>query len=436
MTARRRLLAAAGALLVLALVARVGVVLVTPNVEAANDAADYIRHAESIADGNGYPPSDISPGGESAYRPPAWPHVLGGAFALTGPGVTEGRLTQALVGTAVVALAGLVALQLWGAGVALLTLALAALYPPLVLGGSGLLSEPLFAALVLAALAAILRFRQARGMRWAAIAGALAGLAILTRTNGALLLLPLAVAAWGHPRLSWQAARAPAVVLACAALAVTPWTIRNALTFDELVPVAAQAGITLAGTYNDTSRSDQRFPAAWRPPNLDPANAALIERTRRAGEPAVDDALGDAAREYAFDRPGYVAEVAWRNSLRVLGLGGTAFDRQAMAFELGLGSRWSDLGTLGFFVFAALALIGAFTAAARRAPWWIWAVPLLTVAAVVAITASQRFRYPADPFVAMLAALAVDAALTRRRASRSPRPARALPASPARSGPS
>jgi 4-amino-4-deoxy-L-arabinose transferase-like glycosyltransferase len=436
MTVSGRWLAVAGALLAVALAARVGVVVLTPNVVAANDAADYIQHAESIAAGNGYPPSTISPGGETAYRPPGWPHMLGAAFAIAGDGLTEARIANAVVGTALVALAGLVAFQLWGAAVGLVALGVAAVYPPLVVGSAGALSEPLFAALVLAALAAVLRFRHVRALRWAALAGLLAGLAILTRANGVVLMLPLAVAAWRSPLRSWGAVRAPAVVVACAALAVAPWTIRNALTLDELIPVAAQGGITLAGTYNETSRTDSRFPAAWRVPNADPAYARLIERTRDRGEPAVNDALGDAAREHARDHPGYVAEVIWRNSLRVLGLGGAEYNDLATVSELGLGPRWSDFATYGFFAFAALALLGAFTRAARRAPWWVWAVPLLTVLAIVAITASQRFRYPADPFIAMLAALALDAALARRRAARVPRHAPSQPASPAPSAPS
>jgi 4-amino-4-deoxy-L-arabinose transferase-like glycosyltransferase len=435
--ATRRVVAVVGALLLVALAARVGVVLATSDVQVANDGVDYVRHAGSIAAGNGYPPSEIATGNQpSAYRPPAWPYLLGGAFALAGREVQTGRLTQALVGTALVALAGLVAFQLWGSAVALLTLAVGAIYPPLVIGASTLLSEPLFVVFELGALAAILHFRRVERLRWTAAAGALVGLAILTRTNGAVLLLPLAVAAWGSPRLSWRAARAPAIAFACAALAVAPWTIRNAIEFDEFIPVAAQGGITLAGTYNDASRNDPRFPGAWRPPNLDPAVAALIDRTRAEGEPAVNDALGGEAREYALDHPGYVAEVVWLNTLRVLALDGSDYNRQSTAAEYGLGPRWSDLATYGFFVFGAIALIGMLTPAARRAPWWVWATPLLAIAAILFASSTQRFRQPLDPFIAMLAALAFNAALARRRANRAARPARARPASPAPFDPS
>ena len=102
----------------------------------------------------------------------------------------------------------------------------------------------------------------------------------------------------------------------------------------------------------------------------------------------------------------------------MLGLGGSDFDRQATAAELDLGPSWSDVLTYSFFAFALLAVAGALTAAARSAPGWVWAIPVLMVAGVVAVSASQRFRLPADPFVVMLAALAISAALARFRGRR------------------
>lgn len=416
-------------LLMVAIVARLGVVLATPDFEPINDAASYVEHAESISAGNGYPRSSIVPGDQpTAYTPPGWPYLLGGVFALVGDDVKAARVAQAvLVGVTGVALAALVAFQLWGTAAGLLALGLAAVYPPLVLSASGLLSEPLFVALELGSVAAVLALRRSGRLGWAAAAGALAGLAVLTRSNGAVLLLPLALAAWGRPALPprpagkpsrLHAARAPAVLLACAALTVAPWTIRNAVVFDEFIPVASQAGITASGTYNETSRTDPRFPGAWRPPNVDPANARLIARSRADGEPALDDALGDAAMEYALDRPGYVAEVAWRNSLRVVGLGGSDYNRQATAAEFDLGPGWSDLVTYGAIPFALLAAAGCATAAARRTPRWVWAVPLLMLATCVLLSATQRFRQPADPFLVMLAALGASAILGRIAAGR------------------
>lgn len=399
----------------LALALRAGVVLATPGWEPINDAADYARHARSIAAGKGYPPTAVPGGGPTALRPPAYPYLLGGVFAVSTDNVEAGRFLQVLLGVAAVALAGLIALRVWGAAAGVLTLALAAVYPPLIVGTAALAVEPLFLVLELGAVAAILAFRRGERPAWAVAAGILAGLAILTRSNGAVLVLPLALAAWGHPRRSWRAARMPALVVACAALTVAPWTLRNALTFDRLIPVSTQDGFTLSGTYNATSDGDVRYPAAWRPANADPHYARLIERHSDSSEPELNDVLRSAALRYAGDHPGYLAKVAWHNSLRLLSLGGREFNEAVTGADLGLGPRWRGALDYGFAPFALLAVAGCLTAAARRAPPWLWLVPVLMLAGVVLINASPRFRAPADPFVAMLAALAISAGLARLR---------------------
>ena len=64
-----------------------------------------------------------------------------------------------------------------------------------------------------------------------------------------------------------------------------------------------------------------------------------------------------------------------------------------------------------FWIFAVLAVIGAFTQRARAAPLWFWAVPLLMYLSVVfLVVETPRYRTAIDPFIVLLAALA----LTRR----------------------
>ena len=40
-------------------------------------------------------------------------------------------------------------------------------------------------------------------------------------------------------------------------------------------------------------------------------------------------------------------------------------------------ATFADIGVVNFWIVAVLAIIGAFTRAARRAPWALWTVPLL-----------------------------------------------------------
>ena len=180
----------AAAILFAALAIRIVFVLATPHYTLVHDALDYQHHAVSIADGHGFA---LSYGRPTAFRPPAYPIFLAAVYAVTGPDVEWGRIANAFVGTGIVALIGLIAFQLWGRRVALIALALGAVYIPLILVGQSIMSEPLFVLCLLGAIACVL---QSTRWPWVVAAGVLMGLAILGRANAIILLLPLAAAVW------------------------------------------------------------------------------------------------------------------------------------------------------------------------------------------------------------------------------------------------
>jgi 4-amino-4-deoxy-L-arabinose transferase-like glycosyltransferase len=428
----------AAVLVLLALAVRVAGAIGAAGEPLPFDAQDFDRHARSIASGHGYPEAVHARGGPSALRPPAFPLLLSGAYALRGgvdappgwreyfaPGyridqgsVDAGRLLQALIGTAVAALVGLIAFQLFGRRVGLVALAVAAVYPPSIVLGLTLLSDPLFVMFELAALAAALRARAAgtHTLRWALGAGLLAGLAWLTRSNGYVLLLPLALLVWtARPRLRWRALAAPAAVVLAAIVVIAPWTVRNAVVMDALIPVSDNDGYTLAGTYNESARTDADFHGGWRPAQADPAYARLVATT--TGELDQSRTLGRAARRFIADHPGYVAEVGACNSLRLAFLAWLACGDSG---DVTLGYRGEEMvghvvawgAVAGFAVVAALALLGAFTRAARAAPRAVWLVPVVLWSAVF-VLAANRFRAPLEPFLIVLAALALVAAFDR-----------------------
>ena len=65
-----------------------------------------------------------------------------------------------------------------------------------------------------------------------------------------------------------------------------------------------------------------------------------------------------------------------------------------------------------------LAVIGAFDRRARAAPLWVWAVPLLMYLSVVfLVVETPRYRTAIDPFIVLLAALAVTRVYARWRPS-------------------
>jgi len=409
------------AILAVALILRLAVVGATWDYRPATDAADFHRHAVSIVEGEGYPDSDIAAGGgETAFRPPAYPVFLASVYEVTGPKVNAARLVQSLLGVLTVALIGLIALRLWGRRVALIALGLAAIYPALAISDSALISEPLFLPLELGALAAVVENRRSpHRYRWLLLAGALAGLLTLTRSNGVVLLLPLALAVWQAPRLSRRALAAPAMLVALALLVVAPWTIRNAVAMDSFVPVSTQAGYAAAGTYNETSRDDPTYPAAWRPPNLVNDFDDVFASGSRLDEVEASAELRQRAADYLSNHPDYLLEVGYWNTVRLFDLTGTGFGKFAAGF-VGLDPSLAEVGILSFYPTAVLALIGAFTTAARRSPLYVWLFPVLIVISVVLISGSSRYRTPVEPFLVLLAALAVDAGWRRWRPIRTP----------------
>ena len=431
-------------LVLLAVVVRLGYVAATPDYLPVHDDHDYDRLACAIVGGHGYPrvgpatpedgcgpmPASAAPTGRSggtlsdrtAFRPPGYPAFLAGVYAVAEPLTdrrwTAARVAQALLGALAAALIGLVAGLIWGRPLGLLALGLAAVYLPLVTLGGSLVSETLFVTLELGAVAAVLwRPRARHPRRWLVAAGVLAGLATLTRTNGPFLLIPLMAAVWWQtPRLSARALAAPMGLLAVAAVTIAPWTVRNALAMDALIPVNAEAGSAVIGTYNDSARNDERRPGAWRLPRHVPEARALLDA--RLSEPARQRRLLGAGLRYMAEHPLYVLEVAGRNTLRLAGLTGREWWRFS-GRTVGMTARAADASAYCFFAFAVLALAGALSGAARRAPAWFWVVPLLLLAGAVVIVGETRFRAPVDPFVVILTALGVARVADRLRGRRS-----------------
>ncbi|HEY7075439.1 MAG TPA: glycosyltransferase family 39 protein, partial [Solirubrobacteraceae bacterium] len=454
---------AAAALLLIALAVRLLAVAATPHYAPGpgKDDRDYDRHACWVAL-HGVPPARLPPfpagpgscaataaaaahrGLATAYRPPLWPVVLGGAYALDpAHRWTAGRLLGAAIGTVAVGLTGAIAAEVWGAGVGLAALALAAVFLPLVLDGMSLISEPLFVIFELAAALCVLRHRRARTLRWAVAAGVLVGLASLTRSTGPVLALALLAGLW--PR--W---RAMAAFAAAAVLVVAPWTIRNAHVLHAFVPISTETGVTLLGTYNDAARTLPGCAGCWVLLREHPQTRPLARRIRVLDELGRERLADRQVRSFLARHPLYPLRVAWGNTLRLLELGGAKRTRFG-ATTIDVPPRAAIWAARELWLVCALALIGlaaglwrrrprlagarrrpapeapvaaprgrppAPTAGAslRRAPGWLVALPVvLWLFTALVQSETPRFRAPLDPFLLIAAALGL-AALSRAAA--------------------
>jgi 4-amino-4-deoxy-L-arabinose transferase-like glycosyltransferase len=175
------------------------------------------------------------------FHPPAYVYFLGAAFTLTGS-LLAVQYLQCLVGALLVPALGLVGRSGFGERAGLWAAGLAAFYPELVWFAAHFWAETLFATLLwwgFERLAAA----DARGSSAAALlAGAIFGLAILTRET-VLYFVPLA-ALW----LAWRrpgGLRRAALLLAASLAVLAPWTLRNYLVFDAFVPVSTAGALNL-----------------------------------------------------------------------------------------------------------------------------------------------------------------------------------------------
>ncbi len=413
------------AIVLIALLIRVAAIAGDDGFKPANDSLEYDYYARSIAAGDGLPRSGyLLYGGPTAIHGPGYPFLLGGVYALTGDSVTAGRLAGAALGALVVLLLYLLTMRIWGRRVGLVAAAMAAVFPPLVLASRDLWSEPLFLVLELTALLCVVNFRRSGGLlRWAAAAGAICGLAALTRNIGVAVLVATALGVWTiRPRFRPRALAAPALVVACAALVILPWVVRNADAFGRFIPLTTGAGVNAGGVYNQESYADGDSHGGWRFTQQVPEYKALFV-TPGLDEADVDQALRRDVRRFAWEHPGYVAEATAWNLLRLFEIaGGSVVDQHGNPVVPPQSGSGTDVAEqIALALAAALALVGVVAILRSRpgsassgdrgppriprGPLYLWLLPILILLTTAPIGGLPRYRIPIDPFLLILAAI-------------------------------
>ena len=214
------------------------------------DAAAYATIAANLDRGEGFTLGSEATQPASNYSP-GLPLLAAGVYAVTG-GVHErtARLLLALLGTLAVLFTYLIGRRLSGPGAGLIGAAAIAIYPALLEYQGMLMGEPLAGTLLSAAVLAVLWAGSSRA-RWL-VPGALFGLLALVRPEylGVALLVSLVVFA-KDIRAEWRRSLLRAALLLIGvAVVVVPWTVRNAIVLDRLVPISTGGGqVLFAGTY-------------------------------------------------------------------------------------------------------------------------------------------------------------------------------------------
>ena len=368
------------------------------------DALTYHEAAVSIATGHGHPDRVF-------WQPPGYSYFLALLYGISGsPNLLVPRIVQALFGAASSVLTAWIGAKHFGARAGLVAGYVVAFYGMLIYFDGELLATSLTIVLQLAAVALAVRaLDTVKPDRVWVAAGLVAGLAsVVTATS---LVIAGAIAAVARRRF-WA-------VLAGAAVAIAPATLRNVTHGGEFVPISSNAGINLyIGNNPEYDRT-----VGIRPDRV------WLEFTKEPFAHGVTTQSG--ASQYWMSRVirwvthDPVAFAALQVKKLHLFLGGDEIYRNQAIYPA---RRYSPvLGVLLWkipglaFPFGLLAPIGIVGLAVswKRAPL-LALVMVLYAASVLAFFIAARYRVPLVPYLAIFAtggALWFRTASTVRRAS-------------------
>jgi 4-amino-4-deoxy-L-arabinose transferase-like glycosyltransferase len=317
---------------------------------------------------------------------------------------------QALVGTLLVGVTALLAGALLGRQAALLAGAAAAVYPEFLAYSHYLWSTLLFAALLSGGLLLLWRAREAAAWGPWAAAGAVFGLAALTREEAlpvAAVCCGAVVLTAGPGRRAARAGRAALLVVAMLAT-IAPWTLRNERELGRFVLVSDVGWMALAEG-NVRSASGAR------------ADASRLQRFRRQYF-----GLGDEAERASFARqqaltgivaaqPRWLLDKLVENAASLYRPDSFLY-RKLASGAYGHPSSWQVrsllLATSGsYLAVASLAVIGVAAAPPAAAGLALATAGTVTAIHVVA-NASSRYRMALMP---LLLAFAAHGLLVLRR---------------------
>lgn len=179
-----------------------------------------------------------------AYRPPLYPLFLWAVYSVAPSSWLSGKMAQALLDAATVALIFIIGRRLFSLRIGLLASAIVAIFPTLIVFSAQLLTETLFMFLQTIAVILLISAYDCGRPLTASLLGAVSGLAALCRPF--FLLFPFFAFLWlfffSHNAKS-RVATSSAIMFAAMLITLSPWTIRNYLLFGQIVPLTTHGGL-------------------------------------------------------------------------------------------------------------------------------------------------------------------------------------------------
>lgn len=367
----------------------------------------------------------------TAAHPPLYSMYLAAVTLLGGRSELSHRLASILLGVVCVVLVGLVARRLAGERAGLLAAAIAALYPNLWINDGLLAAESLYAPAIALVLLLAYRLWDEPSAARAAWLGAGIALAALVRAEAAVLFLLLAVPLVVVVRQADL--RRKAILLGTVGLAgvatLSPWVVRNLVTFDDPVLLSTGAGYVIEisncdETYHGpmlgywSTACDRDHTWIHQPELRD--DMTPDERAEAVRDASVQNAWDEAANERSKRAEGlaYVREHLGRVPVVVAARVGRMWDvwRPGQGVDLNTfferrGRLPSQLALASYYVLLPLAIGGAVVLHRRRTT----IVPFVALALMATFTAAvsfgiTRYRVGLDVGLAVLGGVALDAA--------------------------
>ena len=385
-----------------------------------SDEAFYHQQARLVADGRGFlnPFGYYAPSGTPAHRifqtavhPPAYTVFLAVPARLGIDSVLSQRIMTALLGTATVFLVGLLGRKIAGDRVGLLAAVLAAISPALWVNDAVLGLETLYCFCLVVALLCLYRFWSAPSL-WPAV-GMAAALAVgsLTRSEGTLLFvflaLPTVLLVPAITRV--QRVKFLGVTALVAVLVMGPWVVRNLTTFDEPTVLGTGFGWVLAYGNCDATYSGPLL-GYWSD------DCALKDYPPHLEESRIDLRARRKATSYIEDHLSRTPVVVLARIGRVWDLFRPTQNVHLNAFYERRGDAASWAVLIGYYLMMPFAIGGLVVMRRRRVPIF----PMLAIALSVTVTVAlsfgiTRYRAPVDVVLPVLAAVAIDALWRRSR---------------------
>lgn len=401
------------------------------------DSAAYERIARGLHEGGSFeqagPGTPVHPQPASNYSP-GLPLLAGGLFELAGDDdVRLVRILLALISAAAIPIVFAIGRRLAGPGAGLAGAAVVAFYPTLVSNSGLLLTEPLAGTLIAGGVLAILSARDQDGLLTWALAGLLLGLATMVRPEYLIIsvLVALTLVLIEHRGGLGHSVRPVAVMLLALLVVIAPWTVRNIVEYERVVPLSTGGGQTLfAGSYVPSNGNPTRV----MPDLLDqnPVLKAEIGRQNRVSDEGPESITPErvfallASQKLPHMEPdAALSRLGWeryRDELTGDPIGLVAYlGRKTLRiwWRGQSGFVESPAGRVAHWLLVTSSLVGLLLLLTRGRPeFWVFAVILLAATAIgTVLVASPRRALVLWPLVSVLAGVGITGGVALARAA-------------------